>query len=84
MYLISADTSPDVRRAVLSCIAPSIQTLPAILARTRDISDSVRKAAYMVMGDKVHIKALSIAHRIQLLQDGLTDTSGVVTHTLQD
>ncbi|OWF55102.1 condensin complex subunit 3-like [Mizuhopecten yessoensis] len=78
LFLINADTSPDVRRAVLSCIAPSTKTLPAILSRTRDVNDTVRKMAYMVMGEKVHIKALSIAHRIQLLQDGLTDTADSV------
>ncbi|XP_033756629.1 LOW QUALITY PROTEIN: condensin complex subunit 3-like [Pecten maximus] len=78
LFLIKADTSPDVRRAVLSCIAPSTKTLPAILSRTRDVNDTVRKMAYMVMGEKVHIKALSIAHRIQLLQDGLTDTADSV------
>ncbi|XP_060066514.1 condensin complex subunit 3-like [Ylistrum balloti] len=78
LFLINADTSPDVRRAVLSCIAPSTKTLPAILSRTRDVSDTVRKMAYLVMGEKIHIKALSIAQRIQLLQDGLTDTADSV------
>ncbi|XP_069140747.1 condensin complex subunit 3-like [Argopecten irradians] len=78
LFLISADTSPDVRRAVLSVIAPSTKTLAAILERTRDVNDTVRKMAYMVLGEKVHIKALSIARRIQLLQDGLTDKADSV------
>jgi condensin complex subunit 3 len=47
-----------VRRAVLSCIAPSPKTLPAILEKTRDVKDTVRKTAFNILGEKVHIKAL--------------------------
>lgn len=73
---MSSDPNPDIRRIVLSNIAPSVKTLPAVLARTRDVRDSVRKTAYTVMGEKIHIKALSIANRVRLLHDGLTDRSG--------
>ncbi|CAC5372304.1 YCG1 [Mytilus coruscus] len=73
LFLIQSDPNPEVRRAVMSCIAPSPKTLPAILEKTRDVKDTVRKTAYNVLGEKVHIKALSIANRERLLQEGLTD-----------
>ncbi|XP_071089919.1 condensin complex subunit 3-like isoform X1 [Haliotis cracherodii] len=78
LFLISRDPNPDVRRAVLSCIAPSTKTLMAIIERTRDVKDTVRRVAYNVIAEKIHIKALSIAQRIQLLQDGLSDRADMV------
>ncbi|XP_037830530.1 condensin complex subunit 3 isoform X2 [Kryptolebias marmoratus] len=78
MLILENDTNAEVRRAVLSCIAMSTQTLPKVLKRTRDIKENVRKLAYQVLADKVHIKALSIAQRVGLLQQGLHDTSGAV------
>ena len=76
LFLVSCDTNPDVRRAVLSCIAASTKTLPAILERTRDTKDIVRKLAYEVIAEKIHIKALTIAQRVRLLQEGLNDRIG--------
>ncbi|XP_011473381.2 condensin complex subunit 3 [Oryzias latipes] len=78
MLILENDTNAEVRRAVLSCIAMSPRTLPKVLKRTRDIKDNVRKLAYQVLADKVHIKALSIAQRVSLLQQGLHDTSEAV------
>lgn len=51
----------------------SIHTFTLFPERTRDIKDSVRKLAFYVLAQKVSIKALTIAQRIQLLQDGLND-----------
>ncbi|KAL3996452.1 insulin-like growth factor-binding protein 6 [Sarotherodon galilaeus] len=78
MLILENDTNAEVRRAVLSCIAMSPRTLPKVLKRTRDIKENVRKLAYQVLADKVHIKALSIAQRVSLLQQGLHDTSEAV------
>ncbi|XP_078116575.1 condensin complex subunit 3 [Sander vitreus] len=78
MLILDNDTNAEVRRAVLSCIAMSPRTLPKVLARTRDIKENVRKLAYQVLADKVHIKALTIAQRVSLLQQGLHDTSEAV------
>ncbi|XP_040002812.1 condensin complex subunit 3 [Xiphias gladius] len=78
MLILDNDTNAEVRRAVLSCIAMSPRTLPKVLKRTRDIKENVRKLAYQVLADKVHIKALSIAQRVCLLQQGLHDTSEAV------
>uniref|UniRef100_A0A8D3BTM7 Non-SMC condensin I complex, subunit G n=1 Tax=Scophthalmus maximus TaxID=52904 RepID=A0A8D3BTM7_SCOMX len=76
MLILDNDSNAEVRRAVLSCIAMSPQTLPKVLKRTWDIKENVRKLAYQVLADKVHIKALTIAQRVRLLQQGLHDTSG--------
>ena len=46
--LIENDSNPEVRRAVLSCIAPSAKTLPKIVGRTKDVKETVRKLAYQV------------------------------------
>ncbi|XP_059198484.1 condensin complex subunit 3 isoform X2 [Centropristis striata] len=78
MLILENDTNAEVRRAVLSCIAMSPQTLPKVLKRTRDTKENVRKLAYQVLADKVHIKALTIAQRVTLLQQGLHDSSEAV------
>jgi len=47
-----------------------------LIGRTRDIKDTVRKTAFEILSEKIHIKALSIALRLQLLNEGLKDRSG--------
>ncbi|XP_064870922.1 condensin complex subunit 3-like, partial [Oncorhynchus nerka] len=83
LLILENDSNPEVRRAVLSCIAPSSLTLPKILKRTRDVKESVRKLAYQVLSDKVHIRALSIAQRVSLLQQGLHDAAESVRGVVQ-
>ncbi|XP_053712773.1 condensin complex subunit 3-like [Synchiropus splendidus] len=78
MLILENDSNAEVRRAVLSCIAMSPCTLPKVIKRTRDVKENVRKLAYQVLAEKVHIKALSIAQRVSLLQHGLHDTSEAV------
>ncbi|XP_041476614.1 condensin complex subunit 3-like [Lytechinus variegatus] len=78
LYLMEKDVNFEVRRTVLSCIAPASQTLPAILERTRDIKDTVRKMAYQVLSEKVHVRSLTISQRIKVLQSGLNDHSDIV------
>uniref|UniRef100_A0A8C6RBU5 Non-SMC condensin I complex, subunit G n=1 Tax=Nannospalax galili TaxID=1026970 RepID=A0A8C6RBU5_NANGA len=81
--LIENDSNPEVRRAVLSCIAPSAKTLPKIVGRTKDIKEAVRKLAYQVLAEKVHMRAMSIAQRVLLLQQGLNDRSDAVKRAMQ-
>ncbi|KAF4019809.1 hypothetical protein G4228_011482 [Cervus hanglu yarkandensis] len=81
--LIENDSNPEVRRAVLSCIAPSAKTLPKIVGRTKDVKETVRKLAYQVLAEKVHMRALSIAQRVVLLQQGLSDRSDAVKQAMQ-
>ncbi|XP_065763601.1 condensin complex subunit 3 [Muntiacus reevesi] len=81
--LIENDSNSEVRRAVLSCIAPSAKTLPKIVGRTKDVKETVRKLAYQVLAEKVHMRALSIAQRVMLLQQGLNDRSDAVKQAMQ-
>ncbi|XP_061440135.1 condensin complex subunit 3 [Rhineura floridana] len=81
--LIENDSNPEVRRAVLSCISPSAKTLSKIIGRTMDVKETVRKLAYQVLAEKIHMKALTIAQRIKLLQQGLNDRSDSVKEVVQ-
>ncbi|XP_074128473.1 condensin complex subunit 3 isoform X2 [Sminthopsis crassicaudata] len=81
--LLENDSNSEVRRAVLSCIAPSAKTLSKIVGRTRDVKEAVRKLAYQVLAEKVHMRALSIAQRVKLLQQGLNDRSEAVKEVMQ-
>jgi condensin complex subunit 3 len=62
-----------VRRTVVRCIGATRLTLPHILKRTKDVDESVRKAAFKFIADKIHIKSLTIAQREQVIQRGLSD-----------
>ncbi|XP_037384988.1 condensin complex subunit 3 [Talpa occidentalis] len=81
--LIENDSNPEVRRAVLSCIGPSAKTLPKIVGRTKDVKEAVRKLAYQVLAEKVHMRAMSIAQRVMLLQQGLNDRSDAVKQAIR-
>ncbi|XP_062430565.1 condensin complex subunit 3 [Rhea pennata] len=81
--LLENDSNSEVRRAVLSCIAPSARTLPKIVGRTMDVKEAVRKLAYEVLAEKVHMRALSIAQRVKLLQQGLSDRSDAVKEVVK-
>ena len=43
--------------------------------RTQDVTESVRKLAYRILAEKVSIRSISIAQRMQLLSNGLNDRS---------
>ena len=73
---MGCDPNPDVRRSVLGVIGASKKTLPAIVERTRDVKDTVRKLAFKIISERIHIRAFTIAQRVRLLQDGLRDRSG--------
>ncbi|XP_013815535.1 condensin complex subunit 3 isoform X3 [Apteryx mantelli] len=81
--LLENDSNSEVRRAVLSCIAPSARTLSKIVGRTMDVKEAVRKLAYEVLAEKVHMRALSIAQRVKLLQQGLNDRSDAVKEVMK-
>ncbi|KAL8207577.1 UNVERIFIED_CONTAM: hypothetical protein K2H54_059174 [Gekko kuhli] len=81
--LIENDSNSEVRRAVLSCICPSAKTLSKIVGRTMDVKEAVRKLAYQVLAEKVHMKALTIAQRVRLLQQGLNDRSDAMKEVVE-
>ncbi|KAM3184054.1 hypothetical protein ACTXT7_009141 [Hymenolepis weldensis] len=83
LWLCRHDTSPDVRRAALAAIVLTTFTLPSVVERCRDVSDAVRKTAYAILANRAVVRPLSIAKRIAILQDGLTDTSVEVRKAAQ-
>jgi condensin complex subunit 3 len=80
----------DVRRAALLNIPVTVQTLPAVLARTRDIDTTVRRLVYGsvllahtelpddAMPGAAHPRVLTIAHREQIVRNGLGDREPAV------
>ncbi|XP_014662926.1 PREDICTED: condensin complex subunit 3-like [Priapulus caudatus] len=78
IFLLERDPNAQVRRTVLSAIATSKKTAPVIIGRTQDVSTVVRKHAYKVLAEKVHIRGLPIAKRVKLLKRGLCDRSSAV------
>lgn len=76
MYIfhVSKDPSVEVRKAVLSSMGKNQKTLQAVLIRTRDIDDSVRKMAFEFIS-KITVRSLTIEQRERLLKDGLKDRS---------
>lgn len=49
-----------------------------ILGRIRDVKESNRKCAFLTLAEKVSIRALTIAQRVNLLTVGLKDRSKLV------
>lgn len=81
----------EVRRAALLNVPPTKQTLPALLARGRDVDITTRKLVYSAVlephcvsedGDAeigiTHPRALTIAQRELVVQNGLGDREGGV------
>lgn len=53
LELLETDSSKEVRKAILTVLAITKESLPAILMRTRDEKDDVRRHAYNVLACKV-------------------------------
>lgn len=68
---------------MLGVIAASTKTLAGVLDRTRDVKDMVRKLAYQVIAERIHIRALTIAQRVRLLHEGLNDRIGKLVRNYQ-
>ena len=68
---LAKDIHPLVRKTILTKLAISRKSLPFLIERIRDVKDTNRKAAFMILSEKVSIRALSIAQRIKLINDGL-------------
>ena len=75
--------SPPHSPSLLSTLPPPL--LPfispiAIIRRTRDVKDVIRRDAFLLLSEKCNIRNFTIQQRIQLLNDGLNDRQGR-THT---
>ncbi|PCH39141.1 hypothetical protein WOLCODRAFT_110578 [Wolfiporia cocos MD-104 SS10] len=87
---LAHDTAADVRRAALANTPLTAQTLPAILARTRDTDPVVRRLVYSHVLEPhcvnesparigfTHPRALTIAQRELLVRNGLGDREDAV------
>ncbi|XP_010528558.1 PREDICTED: condensin complex subunit 3 [Tarenaya hassleriana] len=69
------EQNPEVRKTIVLSLPPSNSTTQAIIDCTLDVNESVRKAAYSVLANKVPLQSLSIKLRTTILQRGLADRS---------
>ena len=52
---MACDPSAQVRRSVVKVIGATRQTLPYVLKRTKDADETVRKAAFKYVAEKVKL-----------------------------
>ncbi|KAF9648455.1 ARM repeat-containing protein [Thelephora ganbajun] len=86
--VLEYDTSPEVRRAALVNIHVTVDTIPHLLTRTRDLDSNVRKHTYSTVLERncsigegedsksvghAHPRFLSIEHREMVIKHGLGD-----------
>ncbi|KAJ3509746.1 hypothetical protein NLJ89_g5062 [Agrocybe chaxingu] len=77
---ISADPAGEVRRAALLNVPLIPSTIDGILSRTRDVDAITRKLVYsnVLLPKLKHPRQLTIAHREQIVKDGLGDREPTV------
>jgi len=73
LRLLRTERHKDVRRAIVACAPLCSRTLPALVERSRDSDDGVRRAVFVVLAEKVPMAALTITARCALLDRGLRD-----------
>ncbi|WOL13772.1 condensin complex subunit 3 isoform X1 [Canna indica] len=78
LQTLPQEQNTEVRKTIVLSLPPSIMTSEAIIASTLDVSESVRKAAYLVLASKFPLQSLSIKQRNMILQRGLHDRSASV------
>lgn len=83
VFHLERDPHPEVRRAVLKALGCNYFTLEFVLVRLRDVKDLVRRQAYIFISERVHVRTLSIANRVTILNLGLNDKSTAVTTMVQ-
>lgn len=72
LWNLSHDPSLANRSAAIQSLPITIETLPAIVSRTRDAKLKVRVDALEVLCNKVDVKTLTRNQRIEILQNGLS------------
>ncbi|KAI0516305.1 hypothetical protein KFK09_008977 [Dendrobium nobile] len=75
---LSQEQNADVRKMIVLSLPPCNTTSSSVVESTLDVSESVRKAAYFVLGSKFPLQSLSIKLRTAVLQRGLSDRSPLV------
>ena len=66
LSLMATDPSPDVRRCVLNKIELYDRSLVALIERTRDVKDVIRREAYVRLAERCSIRHFKIKQRIQV------------------
>ncbi|XP_067944835.1 condensin complex subunit 3-like isoform X2 [Watersipora subatra] len=84
IFLMSSDPNWQVRLGCLKNVAATRRSLLAMIERTRDVNEVVRRMAYQVIAEKVSVKALSISQRLALLENGHADSSVHVQKACMD
>ncbi|KAJ4974961.1 hypothetical protein NE237_008135 [Protea cynaroides] len=75
LQTLALEQNAEVRKTIIISLPPFNATSAAIIGSTLDVSESVRKAAYFVLGNKFPLQSLSIKLRTMILQRGLADRS---------
>jgi len=75
LRMLNDDDKVEVRMAAMAAVAFAISpiTIKAVLQRIRDVSAEVRLHALQVLMDKVKMRWLTIAQRVELLEAALQD-----------
>ncbi|XP_034233209.1 condensin complex subunit 3 [Thrips palmi] len=81
LFHMSSDPNADVRRAVITNLAITSQSVRCLLERTHDCKDVVRRAAYVSLS-KLGVARFSIIQRVKLLTNGLKDHSALVRESV--
>lgn len=76
--LLGSEKNKEVRKAILGSLAISDFTIPCVVERTRDVSEDVRRIAFLALTSKVPVESVSIAHRALVLRRGLGDRAPTV------
>ena len=82
-FHLKNDPDYDVRSSILLAVEPSKDTMNEIIARTRDVKDTVRKAAFHKIAERVLVKQLTIEQRLLLIKEGLNDRSVAVKRVVE-
>nr|VZI33657.1 unnamed protein product [Spirometra erinaceieuropaei] len=83
IWLARHDNSPEVRRRALAALILTTATLPCVVERCRDVSNVIRRTAFGILTEHSVLRPLSIAQRISIMQDGLTDPSNEVQNAAE-
>lgn len=76
--MLTCDNSAAVRKSALAAVAVTDGTFEAIMSRTRDVKEDVRKAAYLMLATKLSPYDLDVTERLDLLKAGLRDRKATV------
>ena len=84
-FAFHLENDPDykVRQAVLMVIEPGESINEKILARIRDVKDTVRKTAYAKIAERINISNLTMEQRLTIIREGLNDRNSSVRKTVE-